>query len=158
MWLSNNPTCRKRDTEEETSVYIVCECEVLASLRHTHLGSFFLDPEDTRKLSIGAGTSLKEQGSSNLMWNMGHKGPVLRPRLIGPGRVRTQILFNSIQFNSIQTFVVNLLGGQDLLPLHFSSPSSQIYGVRLSENIECAGLMVVPSLDTCEFLGVGHQT
>jgi len=26
----------------------------LASLRHTYLGSFFLDPEDVRKLSIGA--------------------------------------------------------------------------------------------------------
>jgi len=31
---------------------------------------------------------------------MGHKGPVLRPRCIGPGRARTQELFNSIQFNS----------------------------------------------------------
>jgi hypothetical protein len=26
----------------------------MASLRHSHLGSFFLDPEDIRKLSIGA--------------------------------------------------------------------------------------------------------
>jgi hypothetical protein len=46
--------CRKCGTEEETSVCILCECEVLASLRHTHLGSFFLDPEDIRKLNIGA--------------------------------------------------------------------------------------------------------
>jgi len=30
------------------------ECKALASLRHTHLGSFFLDPEDIRKLIIGA--------------------------------------------------------------------------------------------------------
>ena len=50
MGLSN----RKCGTEEETSVHILCECETLASLRHTHLGSFFLDPEDLRKLSIGA--------------------------------------------------------------------------------------------------------
>ena len=28
--------------------------EALASLRHSYLGSFFLDPEDIRKLSIGA--------------------------------------------------------------------------------------------------------
>jgi hypothetical protein len=28
---------------------------------------------------------------------MGHKGPVLRPRCIGPGRARTQTPFNSIQ-------------------------------------------------------------
>ena len=54
MGLSNNPTCRKCGTEEETSVHILCECEALASLRHTYQGSFFLDPEDIRKLSIGA--------------------------------------------------------------------------------------------------------
>jgi len=40
--LSNNPTCRKCGTEEETSVHILCDCEALASRRHTHLGSFFL--------------------------------------------------------------------------------------------------------------------
>jgi len=54
MGLSNNPTCRKCGTEEETSVHILYECEVLASLRHTHLGSSFLDPENIRKISIGA--------------------------------------------------------------------------------------------------------
>jgi len=54
MGLSNNPTCRICATEEETSFHILCECEALASLGHTHLGSFFLDPENVRKLSIGA--------------------------------------------------------------------------------------------------------
>jgi len=54
MGLSNNPTCRKYGTEEETSVHVLCKCEDLASLRHTYLGSLFLDPEDIRKLSIGA--------------------------------------------------------------------------------------------------------
>jgi hypothetical protein len=54
MGLINNPICRKCGTEEETSVHILCECEALASLRHTHLGSFFMDREDIRKLSIGA--------------------------------------------------------------------------------------------------------
>jgi hypothetical protein len=53
MGLSNNHTCRKCGTEEGTSVHILCECEALASLRHTHLGSFFLNTEDIRKLSIG---------------------------------------------------------------------------------------------------------
>ena len=42
------------DTEEETSVHILCEWEALASLRHAYLGSFFLDLEDVRKLSRGA--------------------------------------------------------------------------------------------------------
>jgi hypothetical protein len=54
MEASNNPTCRKCGAEEETSAHILCECEALASVIHTYLGSFFLDPEDIRKLSIGA--------------------------------------------------------------------------------------------------------
>jgi hypothetical protein len=54
MGLSNNLTCRKCGTEVETSVHILCECKALASLIHTHLGSFFLDPEDLRKFSTGA--------------------------------------------------------------------------------------------------------
>jgi len=54
MGLSNNPTCRKCGIEEETSIHILCECEAFTSLRHTHLGSFFLDPEDIRKFSTGA--------------------------------------------------------------------------------------------------------
>jgi len=31
----------------------LCECEALASLRRTYLGSFFLDPEDIRVLGMG---------------------------------------------------------------------------------------------------------
>ena len=54
MGLSNNPMCGRCDTEEETSVHILCECVALASLRRTHLGSFFLDPEDIRVLGMGA--------------------------------------------------------------------------------------------------------
>ena len=53
MGMNNKPACKKCGNEEETSVHILCECEALASLKHTHLGSFFLDPEDIRKLSIG---------------------------------------------------------------------------------------------------------
>ena len=55
MGLSNNPTRRKCGIEEETSVHILCECEALASLRHTYLGSFLLDLEKIRKLYIGTG-------------------------------------------------------------------------------------------------------
>jgi len=54
MRLCNDPMFRKCGTEEETSVHILCECEALVSLRHAYLGSFFLDPQDIRKLSIGA--------------------------------------------------------------------------------------------------------
>jgi hypothetical protein len=54
MGLGDNPICRKCGTDEETSAHILCKCEGLASLRYTHLGSFFLDPEDIRELGIGA--------------------------------------------------------------------------------------------------------
>jgi hypothetical protein len=54
MGLSNEPSCRKCGTKEETSVHILCECEALASLRHRYLGSFFLNPEDIRMLGVGA--------------------------------------------------------------------------------------------------------
>ena len=43
-----------QNTEEETSGHILCECEVLASLRYIYLGSFFLDPDDFKKLDVGA--------------------------------------------------------------------------------------------------------
>ena len=62
MRLSNNPTCRKCGTEEETSVHILGECEALASLGHMYLGSFFLDPEDIRVLWVGAIPNFKETG------------------------------------------------------------------------------------------------
>ena len=51
MGLSNNSICRKCGTEVETSVHTLCECETLVAPRHAHLGAFFLEPEDIRKLS-----------------------------------------------------------------------------------------------------------
>jgi hypothetical protein len=54
MGLSDDPTCRKCGTEEETSVHILCEFEALASLRHSYLSSFFLNSEDIRVLGVGA--------------------------------------------------------------------------------------------------------
>jgi len=43
MGLGNNPTCRRCGAEDETSVHVLCECEALASLRYTHMGSCFWD-------------------------------------------------------------------------------------------------------------------
>jgi hypothetical protein len=65
MEFNSNPTCRICGTEEETSVHILCKCEALASLRHAHVGSFFLDPDDIRILSIGA------------IWNFGKETGLL---------------------------------------------------------------------------------
>jgi hypothetical protein len=54
MGLRDSPLCRKCGAEEETSAHVLCECEALVTHWHTYLGSFFLDPEDIRELSLGA--------------------------------------------------------------------------------------------------------
>jgi len=59
--------CRKCGTEEEASVHILCECEALASLRHTYLGSLFLDLEDIRELGMRA------------IWNFAKGTGLLKP-------------------------------------------------------------------------------
>jgi len=38
--------------EEETSAHAACEFEALVTLRHTQLGSLFLDSEDVRYLNL----------------------------------------------------------------------------------------------------------
>jgi hypothetical protein len=52
MGLVGSLLCRKCRAGEETSAYVLCECETLATLRHIYLGSFFLDPENVRGLSL----------------------------------------------------------------------------------------------------------
>jgi hypothetical protein len=69
MGMSSNPNCRKCGIEAETPVHILFECEVLASLRHTHLGSFFLDPGDIMHLITGV-IWISGKGTGLLM---GHK-------------------------------------------------------------------------------------
>jgi hypothetical protein len=73
MGLSNNTICRKCGTEEKTSAHVLCECETLASLGHTYLVSFFLDPEDIRKLSIGAIWNCAK-GTGLLLLSSEHEG------------------------------------------------------------------------------------
>jgi hypothetical protein len=51
---ANSPACRGCGVKEETSAHVLCESEAWASLRHTHLGSFFLEPEDIKSLGLGA--------------------------------------------------------------------------------------------------------
>ena len=54
LWLHGSPLCRKCGAKEETWAHILCECEALASLRHVHQGSFFLEPENIRRIGLGA--------------------------------------------------------------------------------------------------------
>ena len=72
--LHDSPLCRKCGVREETSAYILCECEALASLRQAHLGSFFLEPEDIRRTVFGAIWTYSK--ATGLPWfGMEHKGP-----------------------------------------------------------------------------------
>jgi hypothetical protein len=54
LGLIDSSLSRGYEVKEETSAHILCECEALASLRHTHLGSFFLEPEDIKSIRLGA--------------------------------------------------------------------------------------------------------
>jgi hypothetical protein len=105
--LSNNPICRKCGIQEETSVHILCECEALASLIHTWVPSFWTLGIVGNYIEGPSGTLPKEKGFSNLVQNMGHKGPVLRPRCIGPERLKPK--YHSIQFNEHNYMVVKFV-------------------------------------------------
>jgi hypothetical protein len=52
--LLDGPLCRRCGVKEDTSAHILCEREALASLRHAYLGSFSLEPEDIKCISLGA--------------------------------------------------------------------------------------------------------
>jgi hypothetical protein len=54
LGLTDSPLCRKCGAEEDTSAYILCRCEALASIRHAYLGSSFLEPEDIKSQNLGA--------------------------------------------------------------------------------------------------------
>jgi len=53
LGLNNSLLCKMCGADAKTSAHILCEREALASLRHTHLVSFYLDPEYVRSLSLG---------------------------------------------------------------------------------------------------------
>jgi hypothetical protein len=53
MGLRDSPLCRKCGAKDKTSSHILCWCEALASIRHAHLGSFFLEPEDIKHQNLG---------------------------------------------------------------------------------------------------------
>jgi len=90
IWgLMDSLLCRRCRAEEETSVHVLCECEALATLRHTYLGSSFVDFVDVRSLgvicNIMKGTGLPWFGQQ-YKW---HKRPDQGLRASGPYRTRT---------------------------------------------------------------------
>jgi len=72
----------------------------LATLTHTYLGSFSLDPEDVRILSLGEICNFIE-GRGTLRighQSKGYKGPAEDPHVLGTKRL--EIINYSIPFNS----------------------------------------------------------
>jgi len=75
LGLTNSPLCRWCETGEENSANVLCEGEALASRRHAHLGSFFLEPGDIKNLNLGAIWNYSK--AARLPWfDIGHKVPV----------------------------------------------------------------------------------
>ena len=104
LGLPDSTLCGNCGVEEETSAYILCECEALVSLRHayrtvpyrtvlyrTWAGTFSLEPEDIKSLGLGpSGTIVRLRGSHDSIW--GTRGPSYStPRCIGAERPRAQL-------------------------------------------------------------------
>jgi len=55
LGLLDSPLCKKCGVKEETSAQSSVNVSLwLASFRHAYLGSFFLEPEDIKSISLGA--------------------------------------------------------------------------------------------------------
>jgi hypothetical protein len=97
MGLLDSPLCRKCGAGEETSVHVLCGCEALATLRHIYLGSFFLDPENVRGLSLRANWNFfRRPGLSWLGPNEGAQRACEGLRATGPWGLDPHLLiFNT---------------------------------------------------------------
>jgi hypothetical protein len=133
--LLDSPVCWRRGVKEETSAHILCECKALASLRHAYLGSFFLEPEEIKRLSLGA------------IWNFGkvtglpwfcygsQRACFKRPRCIGTLRSQTHIQSNLTSINGYQYFRAN----KQVHNSEFTSLGSLLYTTlfRVPEDRHC---------------------
>jgi len=99
LGLSDIPLCRRCEAEEETSAHILCEC--VASHRHAHLGSFFLEPEDIKSLWGGGHLEIWQSNRSPMNRYGTQRTRQLRPRCIGTVRSRTLLLINQSFSQSI---------------------------------------------------------
>jgi len=86
MGLTNSPLCRRCGWGDDTLAHILCEREALVWLRPVYLGSFFLDPEDIKSLSLediwnfSKGTGLpwiviRLRRTKNPYYGLGASGP-----------------------------------------------------------------------------------
>ena len=89
--LTNSTWCRRCGTEEQALAHILCECEALASLRHTFWAPFF-DLENTEESKSRVHLDLQRRSRAPLTLHqiMRHNRPVLM--CIGTTRARTKLL------------------------------------------------------------------
>jgi len=68
MGLIDSLWGRRSVAEEQNSDHVLCECEFLASLRHTYLVSLFLDPEDVKRLTLWAIWNCRKSNRVPMTW------------------------------------------------------------------------------------------
>ena len=101
MGLIDSPLCWRCAAEEETPSHVLCEREALGTLRHTYLGSFLLDRDDIRSLSLRAIWNFIK--GTGLTW-LGHKfkgTKDLSKGLRASGQKGLEPIYYSILFYSI---------------------------------------------------------
>ena len=133
----DSPLCRRCGAEEGTSAHVLCECEALVALRHTYLGSFFLDSEDVRSLSLGAiwnfikGTALPWLGISL----RGTNSLTKRPMCFRTERAPTHLQFHSILFYSNWTKTWGHCRGSSWI----TGGAGQHHKIRVPETLSAVG-------------------
>jgi len=98
LGLLDSPLCRRRGVKEETLAHILCECGALASLRHVYLGSFFLEPEDIKSISLGAIWNFGKVTGLPWFWYEAQRACFKKkwPMCVGTVRSQTQVQSNLI--------------------------------------------------------------
>jgi hypothetical protein len=46
LGLTDNPICERCQEKDESATDILCDCETTAYIRFSHLGQFFMEPND----------------------------------------------------------------------------------------------------------------
>jgi hypothetical protein len=104
MGYIDSPICRRCGTKEDTA-RVLCECKALATLTHTYLCSFFLEPEYVRSLSLREIWNFTKGTGLPWLWHWfkGHKGLVKKAYVLRDRKSSNHftILFYSILVYSI---------------------------------------------------------
>jgi hypothetical protein len=138
MGLVDSPLCRKCRAGEGTSAHVLCEFKALATLRHIYLGSFYLDPENVRDLSLRTiwnffrRTGLlwlgSNEGAQRICEGLCATGPWgLDPHLLITHEVLLYVFLSKLPDMQMETPWRQIIFNHPWPVLYFSSSSSFIY-------------------------------